>query len=152
MARSTIGRESGSGVVRVGRVVVIRYVAGAAGRRCARVSIRMALDAGRGGMCTVQGEVRDIVIERSGPAGSGGMARGAISGEPGSRMVRTDRVREILHMAGRTDRRGIREVPGGMASRTILDIMSIRKRKEIVAGEIGGPAHSHGVVAFNAIR
>jgi hypothetical protein len=53
-------------MVRVGRVVVIRYVASATGRWCACVSIRVAFNAGRGRVRSVQGEGRVVVVEGGG--------------------------------------------------------------------------------------
>ena len=63
MAHGTVRAESRCRVVGIGRAVVLRHVACAACRRGSRVSVRMALDACRGDVATMQREIRDVMVE-----------------------------------------------------------------------------------------
>jgi len=88
MAHRAIGAEARCGMVGIGRTVVFGHMTSAACGRCTGITVRMAFDASRCFVRTMQREVRYIMVERSGPSGSCGMARGTIRGEPGKLVTR----------------------------------------------------------------
>src|SRR5512136_795514 len=104
MAILTFERIVVSPMVRVSRTVVIGDVTRGAGRRRPRVdAVLMAIRAGRQEMPALEDEVRMSELgARPGPAG---MAKAAIRGEAGGRVVRILRSPVIILVAGITRRR-----------------------------------------------
>ena len=116
MAQAAIHRETGFGVVGIARVAEIAEVARTAVRRDAReIAVAVALVALQSNVGARQREGRFGMVERRAGPGSGGMAEGAIHGEPGLGMVRVRRAIEVLQMtrAAVGSKRG--EIPAGVA-------------------------------------
>ena len=87
-------------MVRVGSRIVLGHVACATSRGCACITVRMALDACRGRMRSVQREVRVVVIERRVAPSRLIMAHGAIGAEARGSMVGLRRAVVFGHVAG----------------------------------------------------
>ena len=67
-------------------------------------------------------------------------------------MVRVRCAIEIRHVATGTLRGCIREVARGMASCAVLDLVTTRKREEVVACELCAPIRAHRIMALDTIR
>lgn len=150
MALRTIRREAGRHVVGVYTGIVVRHVARFAGiRRVGIVPIALI---------TADRYVRSdqwpnrVVIGRRTPTRGCGVAGRTIRGETRCLVVRVGGAGEILLVACRTFRRGIGEIPGGMALRTILDRMPHRQWKEVVDHIVRVPSGTHWIVAFDTVR
>jgi len=152
MAKRTILAEPGGGMIRFGGRIVVVEVAGATGGRCSGVTVRVALDTIRSGMCAVQREAGAVMIERRGPSRAGGVTGRTIRGETGGSVVRVRRCIEIRHVATRAYRGGICEVARGMAPCAILYFMTTGEREKVMVGEVGVPTRAHWIVTFNAVR
>lgn len=152
MTKRTILAEPGGCMVRFGGRIVVVEVAGAASGRCSGVTVRVALDTIRSGMCAVQREAGAVMIERRGPSRAGGVTGRTIRGETGGSVVRVRRCIEIRHVTTRAYRGGICEVARGMAPCAILYFMTTGEREKVMVGEVGVPTRAHWIVTFNAVR
>lgn len=75
VARLACGGESCCGMVRVGRILIVRLVTGVAiGRNRCVVVVHVAICAGHRGMCACERESRVVVIERGRTPRCRGMA------------------------------------------------------------------------------
>lgn len=108
MALGAIRAETGRCMVRVAGAIIIVHMAGTACRRGSCVSVRMAIDACRGDMATVEREVRVVVIERRVAPCRLIMAHSAIRAESRGRMVGIGRAVVLRHVACAACRRGSR--------------------------------------------
>lgn len=104
MAHDAIRAEARGSMVGLRSVVVFGQMAGTARCWCARVAIRMALDARGGHVCPVQREVGDVMVEGCSPARAGGVAACTIGGEASGLVVRVGGAVVLRHMATGTFR------------------------------------------------
>jgi len=94
----------------------------------------------------IYGEILAIVIKGSwGPSRVRRMARHAIRGKVGCKMIRIGGLVIVVLMAIHAFWRGIGVVPGGMALGTILDVMAKGKREKVVVNLRRGPAGVGGM-------
>ena len=152
MTLRAVGAETRSGVVRIVGAIVIGHMTGAACGRRTGITVRMAFDASRCFVRTMQREVRYVMVERSGPSGSCGMASGTIRGEPGKLVAWVGGVLVVRQVAADTFRRCIGEVPRCVAARTIIDRVAPGEREEIMVSEFGSPTTAHWIMAFDAVH
>lgn len=138
-------------MVRVVRGIVVLHMAGAACRWRARISIRMALNAGRGHVLPGQREVGAVVIE-CGVAPSGLIMTGCTIGtEARCHVVRIGGRIVIVHVASAAGRRG-----ASVSVRMTLDacgglVRTVQRERRVVVIE-RGIAPSRFIVAHRAIR
>ncbi len=152
VAHGAIRAKARGRVVGFSCSVVLGHVAGTAGCRCSCITARMALDARSGRMRSVQREIGDVMIERSRPTRTGGVASGTIRGEPSGLVVRVGGAIVLRHVATGTLRGCISEVARGMATCAVLDIMSTCQREKVVVCELRPPTSTHRIMALDAIR
>lgn len=67
-------------------------------------------------------------------------------------MVRIGGAVVLRHVATGTLRGCVSEVARGMASCAVLDLVTTRKREEVVACELCAPIRAHRIMAFDTIR
>lgn len=151
VAHGAVRAEARGRVVGVRGAVVIRHVAGAACGWCAGISIGVAFDASRGHVRTVQGEVRDVMVEGCRPSGAGGMAARTVGREAGGNVVRVRRPVVLRQVATRALRGGIREIARGVATRAVLDVVAAGEGEEIMVRERRSPTGAQRIMALDAI-
>ena len=100
VARLAGGGKSCRGMVRVGRILIVRFVTGVAiGRDRCVVVVHVAICAGHRGMCARERESRVVVIERGRTPRCRGVAQVALLRESRGHVVRVGRSLEVLQMA-----------------------------------------------------
>src|SRR5713226_1818588 len=116
MAQRTVGRESGAGVIRVGRSRVISLVTTVAvGGDRGEVTPNVTEVAGHGDVEPGQGELCPAVIERGRLPSGGGVAEGAGGGEAQQGVIGIGGGVEILEVAGEAVGGGVGEAPADVA-------------------------------------
>ena len=137
MALSTIHREAGRHVVRIGGAVVVRQVARIARGRCARVAVRVALQAVHVRVRSRQREARRVVIEGRRLPGALVVARRAVRAEPGTGMVRIGR-RVVIRQVARVAVRRRARVPVAVALQAVhVRVRSLQGEARVVVIERG---------------